>query len=78
VQGFLALFFLAAGAPKLIGRGLERWTGFSGVPRPGFLEQEGKRRAGNAAADDDRAKLVRSHFYLQSMNDLSQLFRPNR
>ena len=24
VQGFLALFFLAAGAPKLIGRGLER------------------------------------------------------
>ncbi len=34
VQGFLALFFLAAGAPKLIGRGLERWTGFSGVPRP--------------------------------------------
>ncbi len=34
VQGFLALFFLAAGAPKLIGRGLERWTGFSDVPRP--------------------------------------------
>ena len=34
VQGFLALFFLAAGAPKLIGRGLERWTGFSEVPRP--------------------------------------------
>ena len=33
VQGFLALFFLAAGAPKLIGRGLERWTGFSEVPR---------------------------------------------
>ncbi len=34
VQGFLALFFLAAGAPKLIGRGLERWTGFSDLPRP--------------------------------------------
>ncbi len=33
VQGFLALFFLAAGAPKLIGRGLERWTGFSDLPR---------------------------------------------
>ena len=33
VQGFLALFFLAAGAPKLIGRGLERWTGFSELPR---------------------------------------------
>src|SRR2546422_660766 len=43
VQGFLALFFLAAGAPKLIGRGIERWTGFSDVPRPlvvfiGFTE----------------------------------------
>src|SRR2546428_4984768 len=34
VQGFLALFFLAAGAPKIIGRGLEKWTGFSDVPRP--------------------------------------------
>ena len=34
VQVFLALFFLAAGAPKLIGRGLERWTGFSELPRP--------------------------------------------
>jgi len=33
VQGFLALFFLAAGVPKLIGRGLERWTGFSELPR---------------------------------------------
>ena len=33
VQVFLALFFLAAGAPKLIGRGLERWTGFSELPR---------------------------------------------
>src|SRR5213083_2375395 len=43
VQGFLALFFVAAGAPKLIGRGLERWTGFSDLPRPlvvfiGFAE----------------------------------------
>ncbi len=43
VQGFLALFFLAAGAPKLIGRGLERWTGFSELARPlvvfiGFTE----------------------------------------
>ncbi len=33
VQGFLALFFLAAGAPKLLGRGLERWTGFSDLAR---------------------------------------------
>jgi hypothetical protein len=43
VQGFLALFFLAAGAPKLIGRGIERWTGFSDLARPlvvfiGFTE----------------------------------------
>src|SRR2546426_11685158 len=42
-QAFLALFSLAAGAPKLIGRGLERWTGFSDLPRPmvvfiGFTE----------------------------------------
>jgi len=34
VQVFLALFFLAAGAPKLLGRGLERWTGFSELARP--------------------------------------------
>lgn len=33
VQGFLALFFLSASAPKLLGRGLERWTGFSALPR---------------------------------------------
>src|SRR5436190_9255889 len=32
-QGFLALFFLAAGALKVLGRGLERWTGFSELPR---------------------------------------------
>jgi uncharacterized membrane protein YphA (DoxX/SURF4 family) len=43
VQAFLALFFLAAGAPKLIGRGIEQWTGFSALPRPqvvfiGFAE----------------------------------------
>src|SRR5438128_2745782 len=43
VQGFLALFFLAAGAPKIIGRGLEQWIGFSSQPRPlvifiGFTE----------------------------------------
>jgi hypothetical protein len=43
VQAFLALFFLAAGAPKLIGRGIDRWTGFSELPRPqvvfiGFAE----------------------------------------
>ena len=34
VQGFLALFFLAAGIPKLLGRGIERWTGFSDLARP--------------------------------------------
>jgi hypothetical protein len=33
VQVFLALFFLVAGAPKLIGRGIDQWTGFSDVPR---------------------------------------------
>jgi uncharacterized membrane protein YphA (DoxX/SURF4 family) len=33
VQIFLALFFLAAGAPKLLGRGMERWTGFAEMPR---------------------------------------------
>ena len=43
VQGFLALFFLAAGAPKLIGRCMERWPGFSELARPlvvfiGFTE----------------------------------------
>jgi uncharacterized membrane protein YphA (DoxX/SURF4 family) len=32
-QWFLALLFLAAGAPKLVGRGLDRWTGFSDLPR---------------------------------------------
>lgn len=34
VQIFLALFFLAAGAPKIIGRGMERWTGFTELARP--------------------------------------------
>jgi DoxX-like family len=33
VQGFLALFFLAAGAPKVFGRGIDKWTGFSELPR---------------------------------------------
>ena len=33
VQIFLALFFLAAGTPKIVGRGMERWTGFSDLPR---------------------------------------------
>jgi hypothetical protein len=33
VQAFLALFFLSASAPKLLGRGLERWTGFSVLSR---------------------------------------------
>jgi hypothetical protein len=33
VQVFLALFFLGAGAPKILGRGMERWTGFSEMPR---------------------------------------------
>ncbi len=33
VQGFLALFFLAAGTPKIFGRGIEKWTGFSELPR---------------------------------------------
>jgi uncharacterized membrane protein YphA (DoxX/SURF4 family) len=34
VQVFLALFFFAAGIPKITGRGLEQWTGFSDLPRP--------------------------------------------
>lgn len=34
VQVFLGLFFLAAGAPKILGRGIELWTGFSELPRP--------------------------------------------
>lgn len=33
VQGLLALFFVGAGAPKLLGRGMERWTGFKDLPR---------------------------------------------
>ena len=32
-QGFLALFFFAGGAPKVLGRGIDRWTGFSDLPR---------------------------------------------
>lgn len=33
VQIFLALFFLGAATPKLSGRGLEQWTGFSSLSR---------------------------------------------
>lgn len=33
VQGLLALLFLFAGVPKLLGRGLEQWTGFAELPR---------------------------------------------
>lgn len=33
-QGFLGLFFLAAGLPKVIGRGIERWVGFDRLARP--------------------------------------------
>jgi DoxX-like family len=33
VQGFLALFFVGAAIPKMSGRGLEQWTGFSALPR---------------------------------------------
>ena len=33
-QSFLALFFFAAGVPKVIGRGIERWVGFDDLPRP--------------------------------------------
>jgi hypothetical protein len=32
-QGFLALFFLAVGLPKVIGQGIDRWSGFDDVPR---------------------------------------------
>lgn len=32
-QGFLALFFLAAGIPKVVGKGIDRWVGFDDVPR---------------------------------------------
>ncbi|MBB5786099.1 DoxX family protein [Jiangella mangrovi] len=33
-QIFLALFFLAAGLPKVAGGGIERWVGFDDVARP--------------------------------------------
>jgi hypothetical protein len=33
-QGFLAVFFFAAGVPKVIGRGIDRWVGFDDLPRP--------------------------------------------
>ncbi len=32
-EGFLALFFLAAGLPKIVGRGIDRWVGFDQVPQ---------------------------------------------
>jgi hypothetical protein len=32
-QGLLALFFFAAGLPKIAGRGIDRWVGFSQLPR---------------------------------------------
>jgi DoxX-like protein len=32
VQGFLALFFLGAAIPKITGRGLQQWIGFSALP----------------------------------------------
>lgn len=32
-EGFLAVFFLAAGLPKIAGRGIDRWVGFDQVPR---------------------------------------------
>lgn len=33
-QCLLATFFAAAGLPKLLARGLDRWTGFEDLPRP--------------------------------------------
>jgi uncharacterized membrane protein YphA (DoxX/SURF4 family) len=33
-QAFLALFFLFAGLPKVVGRGIDKWVGFDGIPRP--------------------------------------------
>lgn len=33
-QVFLGLFFVAAGSPKVLGRGIDRWIGFDAVPRP--------------------------------------------
>ncbi|MFD4958204.1 DoxX family protein [Microbacterium sp. NPDC058389] len=32
-QAILGLFFLFAGLPKILGRGLSRWIGFDAVPR---------------------------------------------
>lgn len=32
-QWFLAVFFFAAGIPKVAGRGIDRWTGFDDIPR---------------------------------------------
>lgn len=32
-EGFLAFFFLMAGLPKIVGKGIDRWVGFEDVPR---------------------------------------------
>lgn len=32
-QGLLGLFFLAAGLPKVVGRGIDRWVGFDDLAR---------------------------------------------
>lgn len=32
-EGFLAAFFLMAGLPKIVGKGIDRWVGFDDVPR---------------------------------------------
>ncbi|MDQ4055103.1 MAG: DoxX family protein [Actinomycetota bacterium] len=33
-QSLLGLFFFAAGMPKVLGRGIDRWVGFDDLPRP--------------------------------------------
>jgi uncharacterized membrane protein YphA (DoxX/SURF4 family) len=33
-QIVLALYFLFAGLPKILGRGIDRWIGFDDIPRP--------------------------------------------
>jgi hypothetical protein len=33
-QAFLGLFFFAAGLPKVLGRGIDRWIGFDSLARP--------------------------------------------
>jgi hypothetical protein len=48
-QGFLALFFLAAGLPKVIGRGIRRWVGFDDLPRGIVIVIGGSEVVGAAA-----------------------------